>query len=83
MMKAEEIQVRVGKRRTLYLPAKVTRKLDISEGDVLIMRVENGKIILEPIPKLLVRRKKWASTTLEEFEAESEALSEEMEGEQT
>ena len=83
MMKAEEIQVRVGKRRTLYLPAKVTRKLDISEGDVLIMRVENGKIILEPIPKLLVRRKKWTSTTLEEFEAESEALSEEMEGEQT
>ena len=77
---ASEIVVRLGKRRAIYLPSKVARELEISEGDPLILRIEEGRIILIPLPKLLVKRRKWAKTTLEEFERGSERLSEEMEG---
>ncbi len=77
---ASEMVVRLGKRRAIYLPSKVAKELEISEGDPLILRIEEGRIILTPLPKLLVKRRKWAKTTLEEFERESERLSEEMEG---
>ncbi len=75
-----EMVVRLGKRRAIYLPSKVARELGISEGDPLILRIEGGRIVLSPLPKLLVKRRKWAKTTLEEFERESEQLSEEIEG---
>ena len=73
-----EIRVRVGKRRAIYIPARVARELDISEGDFLTLRVEGNSIILIPAPKLLVKREKWAETTIEEIESASEKLSEEM-----
>lgn len=76
-----EIVIRLGKRRAIYLPSKVARELGISEGDPLILKVEEGRIVLTPLPKLLVKRRKWAKTTLEEFEKESESLTEEMERE--
>ncbi len=72
--------MRVGKRRALYIPSKVARELDIAEGDLLILRVEGGQIVLRPIQRLLVEREKWAETGVEEFEAESEEFSREMEG---
>ncbi len=76
---ASEMVVRLGKRSAIYLPSKVARELEISEGDPLILRIEEGRIILTPLPKLLVKRRKWAKTNLEEFERDSERLSEEME----
>ncbi len=79
MMSDKEVTVRVGKRRALYIPSEVARELDIAEGDLLILKVEGDRIILRPAQRLLVEREKWAETDFEEFEAESEELSREME----
>ena len=52
------------------------RTLGVKEGDRILMRVEGSKLILEFVPdplSLALRVKKWAKTTVEEFEAESEA----------
>ena len=40
--------IRVGKRFTIVLPKDIRTKLNIREGDLLSVRVEGSKIILEP-----------------------------------
>ena len=45
-MKSEII--RVGKRFTIVLPKDIRTKLNIREGDLLSVRVEGDRIILEP-----------------------------------
>ena len=66
---------RVGKKNVLYLPREVVRRLGIREGDRAIMRVDEGRLILEFISDpltLALRGERWAKTTVEEFERESE-----------
>jgi len=66
---------RVGKKNALYLPREVVRRLGIREGDRAIMRVDEGRLILEFISDpltLALRGERWAKTTVEEFERESE-----------
>jgi AbrB family looped-hinge helix DNA binding protein len=46
MTKSETI--RVGKKYTIVLPKDVRKRLNIKEGDLLSVRVEGDKIILEP-----------------------------------
>ncbi len=40
--------IRVGKRFTIALPKEIRTKLNIKEGDLLSVKVEGSKIILEP-----------------------------------
>lgn len=44
----ESETIRVGKKFTIVLPKDIRTKLNIREGDLLNIRVEGSKIILEP-----------------------------------
>lgn len=71
---SQVIEVRVGKRRTIVIPKAVAEMLGIEEGSRLELRVEEGRIILEPVPdavRLSLYGEKIARVTLEELEAES------------
>jgi AbrB family looped-hinge helix DNA binding protein len=66
---------KVGKKGAVYIPKRICERLGISEEDKVLMRVEGDKLVLEFIPNplsLAVKIKKWAKTTVEEFEKESE-----------
>ena len=40
--------VRIGKRFTIVIPKSIRTKLNVKEGDVLEIRIEDDKIVLEP-----------------------------------
>ncbi len=68
------LEIRVGKRRTIVIPKPVAEALGIREGSRLELRLEEGRIVLEPVPdavELSLRGEKIARTSLEELEAES------------
>ncbi len=72
---------KVGKKGAVYIPKRICERLGISEEDKVLMRVEGGKLVLEFIPdplSLAVKIKKWAKTTVEEFEKESEREQDEL-----
>jgi len=74
---------RVGRKGAIYLPKHIMRTLGVREGDRVLMKVEGDKLVLEFVPdpfSLALRAKKWAKTTVEEFEAESEAEQGELYG---
>ena len=74
---------RVGRKGAIYLPRHIMRTLGVREGDKVLIRVEGDKLVLEFVPdplSLALRAKKWAKTTVEEFEAESEAEQGELYG---
>jgi len=53
----------------------VIEQLNISEGDRVLMKIEGNRLVLEFIPDPLssvLRVKKWAKTSVKEFEQESE-----------
>lgn len=53
----------------------MVRELEIREGDRILMRIEDGRLILEFIPDpftLALRGERWAEIIVEEFERESE-----------
>jgi len=73
--------LKVCKRGALYLPKRVIEQLNISEGDKVLMKVEDDKLILEFIPdplSLALKTRKWAKTTVREFEKESEREQDEL-----
>ena len=73
---------RVGKRSILYPPKELIRKLGLEEGSKVIFSVEGDRLIVEKVKDpwmLALHSRKWAETTVEEFERESE----EMQGEFT
>ena len=72
---------KVGKKRAIYIPKHVCEQLGINENDKVLMKVEGNTLVLEFIPdplSLAMRVKKWAKTTVEEFEKESEELQDEL-----
>ncbi len=76
-----EIILKIGKKGAIYLPKKLMKKLGISEGDKVLVKIEEGKITLNFIPNpitLALKTKKWAKTTVEEFEKVSEEMQEVM-----
>jgi len=78
--------VRIGKKGAIYLLRRVVRKLGLNEGDYLLLRIKDNRIIIDIIPDpflLAVKSKKWAKTTIEEFEKESEQIQEEILSENT
>ena len=69
-----EWRLRVGKKRAVYLPRRALEAVGLAEGDQVVVRVEGNRIIIERAPDpflLAVERRKWAKTTVEEFEEES------------
>ena len=71
------VEVRVGRRRTIVIPKAVAEELGIGEGSRLWLRVEEGRIILEPVPdavRLSLEGEKLARVSLEELEEESVGL---------
>jgi len=78
-----KLVLRVGKKGAIYLPKKVMRELGVSEGDIVFLKVEGNKVILEFIPDpfmLALKLKPWSETSVEEFEEESEKEQEELYG---
>ncbi|AKG38452.1 hypothetical protein MA03_03010 [Infirmifilum uzonense] len=47
-MRGAEV-VRVGRRYTVVVPKRLREKLGLKEGDLLRIRIENGKLILERV----------------------------------
>jgi len=57
------------------MPKRLMERLGVREGDRVLIRVEgSNKVVLEFVPdplSLALKTKKWAKTTVEEFERES------------
>ena len=67
-------EICVGRKRTIVIPKAVAEELGIEGGSRLRLMVENGEIILEPIPdviELSLRGEKIGRVGLEELRAES------------
>lgn len=76
-----EVRVRISKKYTLYIPKAIAKAVGIREGSVVKLRVEDSKIVLEPIPNpfdIALKGPKYAKTTFEEFEKESEEMQDEI-----
>ena len=43
-------EVVMGKRHTLVIPKGIREKLDLREGQRALMRIEERRIIIEPLP---------------------------------
>ena len=72
---SQVFMLKVGKKGAIYLPKQVIERLNISEGDKVLMKIEGNRLVLEFIPdplSLALRVKKWAKTSVKEFERESE-----------
>ncbi|MHC1600798.1 MAG: AbrB/MazE/SpoVT family DNA-binding domain-containing protein [Candidatus Nezhaarchaeales archaeon] len=70
----QKILLKVGKKGAIYLPKRVLEALGLNEGGYVIVKIGKGRAILEVIPDPLLLAafsKKWASTTVEDFERES------------
>jgi len=76
---------KVGKRSTLYPPKELMRRLGLKEGCKVVFRVEGDRLIVEKVKDpwmLALQTYKWAETTVEEFERESEELQDEFASEE-
>ena len=77
------VEVRVGRRRTLVIPKAVAEEVGIEEGSRVLLRVEGGRIVIEPVRDaiwLALRGEKVARVALEELEEESLERQEELGG---
>jgi len=66
--------VRIGKKNAIYLPKKITETLNLREGDLLLVEIEENRIVMKPLPRLLKKRRIWSTTTIKELEEESEKM---------
>ena len=76
-----EIRARISKKFTLYIPKAIAEAVGIKEGDFVKIKVENSRIILEPVRDpfdLALKGPKFAKITFEEFERESEEMQHEL-----
>ncbi len=78
-----EVKTKITKKFTLYIPKSIARAVGLKEGDYVKMRVEGSKIVVERVPdlfELALKGPKFAKTTFEEFERESEEMQDELFG---
>jgi len=64
-------KAKIGKKRVLVIPKKIAEALNISEGSVVKMTVDNDRLIIEPIRDaiwLSLYGEKIAKITLRELE---------------
>ncbi len=74
------VQGIVGKKGELFPPKELRERIGLKSGGKVIYRVEQSKLIVEPVPDLLTAMKlpKFAKTTVKEFEKERKELAEEV-----
>ena len=68
---------RVGKKYALYPPKEMLEALGLEVGDRVLYRLEEGKLIVEPLENpfdYALKVKKWARTSLRELEEFSERI---------
>jgi AbrB family looped-hinge helix DNA binding protein len=70
----------VGKKGELFPPKRIRELIGLKSGDKVIYRVEQSKLIVEPVPDLVTALKlpKFAKTTVKEFEKERKELAEDV-----
>jgi AbrB family looped-hinge helix DNA binding protein len=49
-MKMLEESTRVGKKNVVVIPSKIRKEVAIREGDLIKIRAEDGKIVIEKLP---------------------------------
>jgi len=75
------IKTRVGKKNTIYIPKAIAEAVGLREGSIVVMTVKDSKIVIEVVPDpfdLALRGPKFAETTFDEFEKESEEMQNEL-----
>jgi len=78
-----KVRVRVSKKYTLYIPKAIAEAVGIREGDIVEFRVKGSRIIVEPALDAFgfaLKGPKFARTTFEELERESEEMQRELFG---
>lgn len=65
---------RIGRKYAIYLPRKIVEELDISEGDRIIISVEDDRIVIRPVRRFFRRKSYWSRTSVEEIEDEAEEI---------
>ncbi len=72
----------VGKKGELFPPKDIRNMIGLKSGGKVIYRVEDSKLIVEPVPDLLtaIKLPKFAKTTVKEFEKERRKLATEVAG---
>ena len=70
----------VGKKGELYPPKEIREALNLKSGQKVIFRVEEGKLIVEPVLSLrdALKMKKFDKTTVERFQKEREEILDEF-----
>ena len=70
----------VGKKGELFPPKGMRELIGLKSGGKVIYRVEQSKLIVEPVPDLVTALKlpKFAKTTVKAFEKERKELAEEV-----
>jgi len=66
---------KVVKKKALYPPKRVMDELGLKDGDLVIYKIENDRLVVEPVRdpiELALTSKKWGKSTVQEFESESE-----------
>jgi bifunctional DNA-binding transcriptional regulator/antitoxin component of YhaV-PrlF toxin-antitoxin module len=78
----ETVESRVGSKGELFPPKKIREKLGLRPRTKVLYRIDNGRLIVEPVPSLeeLMRREPLVTITVEEFRSFREELSRRAEG---
>jgi len=69
----------------LYPPKELMKRLGLQDGYAIVFRVEGDRLVVEKVKDpwtLALQARKWAETTVEGFERESEELQEEYTSEE-
>ncbi|MEM2940538.1 MAG: AbrB/MazE/SpoVT family DNA-binding domain-containing protein [Thermoproteota archaeon] len=69
--------IQIRKRNALYLPKEITEKMDIKEGDRLIVEVNEDSIVLRPVKELKMEGY-WSEMSLEEVEEVGEEITRQL-----
>jgi bifunctional DNA-binding transcriptional regulator/antitoxin component of YhaV-PrlF toxin-antitoxin module len=78
----EAVESRVGSKGELFPPKDIREKLGLMPRTKVLYRVEDGRLVVEPVPSLeeLMSREPVVTITVEEFRSFREELSRRAEG---
>jgi bifunctional DNA-binding transcriptional regulator/antitoxin component of YhaV-PrlF toxin-antitoxin module len=78
----EAVESRVGSKGELFPPKDIREKLGLMPRTKVLYIVENGRLVVEPVPSLeeLMSREPVVTITVEEFRSFREELSRRAEG---